>query len=95
MNLTELATLVSKETGEPAYKVLRIISSTFKIIRNKILIGEIVKIKGIVTMYIDVVDKLRFYNVAKKNIDSKPRRFVLKIFPSIILKKQIDAKKTY
>jgi uncharacterized protein (DUF2267 family) len=95
MNLEQLSKVISKETGEPVYKVERILRATIKTIRAQIIKAQIIKLKGLLTMYIDVIKEKNYYNVAERKHSVKPRRFVLRIVPSIGLKKEIDAKKTY
>jgi nucleoid DNA-binding protein len=95
MNIAELSKMVSKETGEPVYKVKPIIVSVFKIIRQQVIKAQIIKIKNLLTIFIDVAPERQFYNIHENVYQTLPRRFILKIIPSAKLKKQIDAKKTY
>jgi nucleoid DNA-binding protein len=95
MNVQELAKLVSKETGEPTYRILKILNSAFSIIRKEILRAQIIKIKNLLTIFIDVVQEKNKYNINTNIIEKIPRRFVLKVKPSVLLKKQINEKKTY
>lgn len=95
MNVSDLAKLVSKESGEPAYKIEKILSITFTVIRQQIIKAQIIRLKNLLTVFIDVVPEKSFYNINSKKKEILPRRFVLKIVPSAILKKEIDAKKTY
>jgi len=95
MNVKELAREVAKETGEPLYRTNKILLATFKIIRKEIVKAQIIKIKNLLTIFIDVAPEKSFYNVHEKQTAILPRRFVLKIIPSLKLKKLIDGKKTY
>lgn len=95
MNVFELSKLVAKETGEPAYKVNTIIRATVNIIRREVIRAQIVKLSGLLTIFIDVVPERNYFDVKKNSIQKTPRRFALKITPSKILKKLINEKKTY
>lgn len=95
MNIQELAKEISKETGEPAYKVSKMLASMVNVIRQQILKSQIVKLKSLLSIFVDVAPERNYYNVHQNRIDKLPRRFVLKVEPSKNLKKEIDAKKTY
>ena len=95
MNTKEIAKMVSEETGEPAYKVQVIMASMFRVTRKMIIKAQVIKIKNLITIYIDIAQERTVFDVSKKEYKKLPRRFVLKVIPSAILKKEIDAKKTY
>lgn len=95
MNITQLSKLIAKETGEPAYKINEILNVTVKVIREQIIKAKIVKLKSLLTIFIDVAPAENYYNINTKSLQTLPRRFVLKIQPSKILKDEIKAKKTY
>lgn len=95
MNLSDLSKIVAKETGEPAYKIHKILSVFIIVVRQQIIKAQIIKLKNLLTIFIDVAPEKSFYNINKKKIDKLPRRFILKVEPSKVLKEQIDAKKTY
>lgn len=95
MNIQELAKEIAKETGEPAYKVSKILASMVKVMRQQILKAQIIKLKNLLSIKIDVVKEKNFWNISLNKMDKLPRRFVLKVEASKKLKKEIDAKKTY
>lgn len=95
MNIQEIAKIVSQETGQPYYKVMPIISATVSVIRKQILKSQIIKLATLLTIYADVSPARDYYDIGKDKKMTLPRRFVLKIIPSIGLKKEINAKKTY
>jgi nucleoid DNA-binding protein len=95
MNLEDLSKIVAKETGEPVYKIETILNTSIKVIRAQIIKAQVIKLKGLLTMFIDVIPERRIYNVAKNEYCLNPRRFALRIMPSVKLKKEIRAKKTY
>lgn len=95
MNVQQLSKIISKETGEPVYKVVKILTATLKVIRAQIIKAQIIKLTGLLTMFIDVVPERPIFNVRKQEHIVLPRRFVLRLVPSRDLKKQINAKKTY
>jgi nucleoid DNA-binding protein len=95
MNASQLTKIIAKETGEPAYKVNKILSATIKVIRQQIIKAQIIKLKNLLTIFIDVAPERVYYNVYEKKNKKLPRRFVLKVEPSKRLKEEIDAKKTY
>jgi nucleoid DNA-binding protein len=95
MNIFELSKIVAKETGEPVYKINKIICATIRIIRKEILKAQIVKLTNLLTIFVDVVPEKTYHNGFVGEFKKKPRRFALKIIPSKKLKKEVDAKKTY
>lgn len=95
MTIYELSKIISKETGEPVYKVNRILTSALKVIRAQIIKAQIIKLTGLLTMFIDVVPETKRFDVLTQGVITMPRRFVLRLIPSRILKKEINAKKTY
>ena len=95
MNVQDLAKEIAKETGEPVYKVSKILAMAVLVIRKQILKAQIIKLKRLVSLFIDVVPEKKYYNINEKKMDVLPRRFVLKMEVSRNLKKEIDAKKTY
>lgn len=95
MNVQDLAKEVAKETGEPIYKVSKILAAGVLVIRKQILKAQIIKLKRLASLFIDVVPEKKYYNINEKKMDILPRRFVLKMVVSRDLKKEIDAKKTY
>jgi len=95
MNIYELSRIIAKETGEPAYKVEKILNASLRVIRVQILKAQIIRLKGLFTVFIDVLPESKRFNVAKQEHYIKPRYFSLKVIPSSILKKEIHAKKTY
>ena len=95
MNVSDLSKIVAKEMGEPTYKIEKILSVTLRVIRQQIIKAQVVKLKNLLTIFIDVAPERGFYNINTKEVDKLPRRFVLKVEPSKILKEQIDAKRTY
>jgi nucleoid DNA-binding protein len=95
MTIEDIAKKVSKETGEPAYKISIILKSTFEVIRAEILKAQIIKIRGLMSLFIDVLPEVKRYDLIAQEVKILPRRFTLKVVPSRRLKKEIDAKKTY
>jgi len=95
MNINDLSKLVSERTGEPAYKTKKIIKCFITIIREQIIKAQIIKLRDLLTFFIDVAPEKNIYNVYTQKYETLPRRFLLKIIPSNILKKQISEKKTY
>lgn len=95
MNVSDLSKIVAKEMGEPAYKIEKILSVTLRVIRQQIIKAQVIKLKNLLTIFIDVAPERGFYNISTKEVDKLPRRFVLKVEPSKVLKDEIDAKRTY
>jgi nucleoid DNA-binding protein len=95
MNIKNLSKIVAETTGEPAYKIEKILNASFKEIRKQIIKAQIVKIKNFLTIYIDVLPQRNIYSFKEKRVVELPRKFGLKIVPSQLLKKEIDAKRTY
>lgn len=95
MNIDELSKIISKETGEPAYKIEKILGVSLRVIREQILKAQIIKLKNLLTIYIDVAQEKSIYDLSTNAMKDLPRRFVLKVTPSKKLKKEINAKKTY
>lgn len=95
MNIFELSKLVAKETGEPAYRINKILCITVRIIRREILRAQIIKLTNLLTIFVDVVEERNYFHVKNNRVEKTPRRFILKIIPSKKLKKEVNAKRTY
>lgn len=95
MNIFELSKIVAKETGEPVYRVNKIICATVRIIRIQVIKAQIIKLTNLLTIFIDVAPERKYHNGFIGEFKKTPRRFVLKIIPSKKLKKEVNAKKTY
>ena len=95
MNILELSQMVSKETGKSVKETQKTLAIAFKIIRKEILRAQIIKLQGLLTMFIDVIPERKRYDINSGETHIQPRKFVLKTFISKKLKEEINAKKTY
>lgn len=95
MDVRELSGIVAEKVGMPEYKVRKVITTTFKTMREYILKAQVIRIRNFMTFFIDIKQPLNYFSFTEKKIVTKPRHFYLKVLPSKILKEEISAKKTY
>lgn len=95
MDVRELSKIVSEQVEMPEYKVRQVLLTAFKTIRVHLLKAEIIRIKNLLSMCIEIKQPREYYDVNKQAVTVKPRHFYLKVVPSKLLKKEIGEKKTY
>lgn len=95
MNLREIAREVSKETKIPATTVYPILVATVNTIIKLLLLGHIIKLRGLLTMKMDIKKERRFKNPITLEVSTLPRMFYLSFSVSEDFKAKLRAKKTY
>jgi nucleoid DNA-binding protein len=95
MSLKELADEIAKETGMTRTESLRLLKIFINVIVKQILKGQLVKLQNLCTFYIDIAQEKSYFNPMNGATEIKGKRFVLRTKYSPLLKKKIDAKKTY
>lgn len=95
MDVRELSGIVAEKLDMPEYKVRKVITTTFKTIREYILKAQVIRIRNFMTFMIDIKQPTTYFSFIEKKTVTKPRHFYLKVLPSKLLKKEIGAKKTY
>lgn len=95
MNIKQLSKELSKEVGMPQTKCYAIIVALIGLITRSVIKGHEVKLKNLLTIYVDVTPERKIYSPIHKETITLKRRFALRIKPSIVFKRKINEKKTY
>lgn len=93
MKTSEFSKKLAKRLGIPHQTAKVFLSVTIDEITKHILSGQIVKLRGFGSFYVDVLKETRRFNVATNKVEIVPKRFVLKSAYSEELIKKISAKK--
>lgn len=95
MNTQELAKKISQETDLNYTKSYELLKKIIEIIVREILRGQMVKLRGLMTLFVDIADQRTYHDAKAQQLKTKPKRFVLKVKISKQLRKEVDGKKAY